>query len=274
MYVAQGQPVFRLADLSQLWLIVALHERDLGLVALGQQVSVQVSAYPGKRFVGRVGFIDPVLDKGTRTVRVRVEVANDDSVLKPGMFGIATIYAELGPGLALARPALTGDHACPMHPLERGAAGARCPTCDMEMVPNPHRHGVAAAPLWAVPREAVLSTGKRQLIYIAWWLREADRDAQGRSARRPAPPLTQPDAQGFAVTLGPLAAEYERLSDGTRRKLREYYPLIGGLPTGVRLPDGQLGWHIITRGQFLIDSQMELTAKPSLLRPHGARAGD
>ena len=92
-----------------------------------------------------------------------------------------------------------------------------------------------------------------------------------------APPLEmidQPEYQGFEVQLGPLAAEYHIMPDGTRHKLREYYPLLGGLPTGMTMPGGDVGFRIVTSGQFLIDSQMELTGKPSLLRSEGGAKAD
>jgi membrane fusion protein, copper/silver efflux system len=280
MYVKQGDPVFRVADLSTLWLIAEIHERDLGWVALGQDVQVRVNAFPGRDFIGRVGFIDPVLDQRTRTVRVRVEVPNPDGVLKPGMFGEASIFAELASDATLAAPGLIGDYACPMHPLQRAHThGEDCPICGMDMVETPAHEGRPAGRVWAVPREAVLSTGRRHLVYIEYW---ADPDWDPMDG--PRPELTVPRYQGFEVELGPLAAEYRVRDDGTRRKVREYYPLRvvvlpSGeeevvLPTGVRTADGELGWRIVTKGQFLIDSQMELTGRPSLMRPEGGEAAD
>ncbi|MCZ7607375.1 MAG: efflux RND transporter periplasmic adaptor subunit [Planctomycetota bacterium] len=272
MYVKQGQPVLRITDLSRLWLMVQVHERDLGLLALGQPVSVEVNAYPGRDFHGRVGFIDPQLDTRTRTVRVRVEVPNDDGDLRPGMFGTATIFAELGDDGLIARPELKGDYACPMHPLQRSNnPDARCEVCGMGMVKYTHEHGSAPVALWAIPREAVLSTGKRTLVYVQWWVREMPGDPDQPP---PLEMLTRPEYQGFEVQLGPLAAEYHVMPDGTRHKLAEYYPLIGGLPTGMQMPGGEVGFRIVSNGQFLIDSQMELTGKPSLLRPEGGKTAD
>ena len=60
------------------------------------------------------------------------------------------------------------------------------------------------------------------------------------------------------------------MPDGTRHKLGEYYPLISGVPTVIPDP----GIRIVTKGQFLIDSQMELTGKPSLMRPAGGKSTD
>lgn len=275
MYVKQGQPVFRIADLSRLWLIVNVHERDQGFVALGQQVSVQVNAYPGRNFDGRVGFIEPALDRATRTVRVRVEVPNPDDELRPGMFGTATIFAELGRDGRAVPPALTGDFACPMHPLQRGdSRDEQCPICGMNYVPDAAREGAAPARLWAIPREAVLSTGRRHLVYVEWWVRIPPHDEHSPDEPPPVEVLKVPEYQGFEVTLGPLAAEYHIMPDGTRHKLREYYPLLEGVPTAIPDANGKPGIRIVTNGQFLIDSQMELTGKPSLMRPEGGKAAD
>lgn len=270
MYVMQGEPVFKIADLSRLWLIAEIHERDLGFVALGQHVEIGVSAFPGRSFSGRVGFIDPMLDPMTRTVRVRVEVPNPNGDLRPGMFGSAAIFAELAADGELATPRLPGEHACPMHPLQRGEQGAECPICGMDLVASPQAGAREAGSVWAIPREAVLSTGKRNLVYVEWWVRVPEHEVHGAHEDPPVEVLEQPMYQGFEVKLGPLAAEYHIMPDGTRHKLGEYYPLISGVPTGIPAP----GIRIVTKGQFLIDSQMELTGKPSLMRPEGGKSAD
>jgi Cu(I)/Ag(I) efflux system membrane fusion protein len=71
-----------------------------------------VEAYPDDAFVGKVGFIFPAVDPSTRTVRVRVELANRDLKLRPGMYGNVTIELEKADGIAIPVEALvdTGDH--------------------------------------------------------------------------------------------------------------------------------------------------------------------
>ncbi|MCC6464913.1 MAG: efflux RND transporter periplasmic adaptor subunit [Planctomycetes bacterium] len=271
MYVERGEPVLRMADLSRLWLMVQVHERDIGWVRLGQAVDVTLTAFPGRRFEGRVGFVDPVLDEATRTVRVRVEVANEQRELKPGMYATAVILAALGAdGRALA-PQLEGDYACPMHPLQRSASPlARCPICGMQMEKNPAPAAGQPLPVWAVPREAVLSTGTRHMVYVEWWVRVLPHDAHSPDEPPPVEVLQRPIYQGYEVQLGPLGAEYDAAPQGSRVRGREYYLLAGGLPTQVPQAGGRPGLRIVTNGQFLLDSQMELTGKPSLLRPFGA----
>lgn len=259
-YVEMGMPIYRITDLSRLWLMLNVHERDLPFVSLGQRVDVEVSGLRGHHFEGAVSFIDPVLDTMTRTARVRVEVPNVQGLLKPGLFGAATLFAELASDGTLATPSLPGEYACPMHPLQRAEAPGRCRICGMELKKRVPAKGKAAGKVLAVPREAVLSTGKRTLVYVEWWAeREPDgsiRHDHAGNARR----LAQPQYQGFEVHLGPLCSAFHRKEDGTLHKLGDYYPVIEGLPTGVR---------IVTHGQFLIDSQQELSGKPSLFRPQG-----
>ncbi|MHC4839564.1 MAG: efflux RND transporter periplasmic adaptor subunit [Planctomycetota bacterium] len=275
MYVKQGQPIFRITDLSRLWLLVDIHERDIGFVALGQSVEISVNALPGRQFTGSIGFIHPQLDTTTRTIKVRVEVENAKGLLKPGMLSEATIFAPLGKDGAVAMPELNGNFACPMHPLQRSMdPNAECDICGMEMAPHEHEQGIAPRKLWAVPRSAVLSTGDRTFIYIEWWARELGHDKHDPEESPPLEILEQPDYQGFPVKLGPLAAEFHVMPDGTRHKLGEYYPLLGGLPTGMRMPNREVAFRIVINGQFLIDSQMELTGKPSLFNREGGAPVD
>jgi membrane fusion protein, heavy metal efflux system len=75
-----------IADLSLLWVTASVAEKDLERVALGQQATVEFTAWPGRPVSGTVGFIGDVLVPETRTVKVRIAVANPDGRFKPGMF--------------------------------------------------------------------------------------------------------------------------------------------------------------------------------------------
>jgi Cu(I)/Ag(I) efflux system membrane fusion protein len=90
-YVSAGMALFRVADLSQVWVQLDAYETDTPLLAVGAQVTLAVTGLTGQRFEGKVAFIDPVVDAKTRTSRVRVQVANPKGVLKPGMFAEATL---------------------------------------------------------------------------------------------------------------------------------------------------------------------------------------
>jgi len=100
--------LFTVADLSELWTLLTAYERDLGRVAVGQEVSITLGALPGRELRGRVTHIGEVLDERTRSARVRVVVPNEDRSLRPGMFCRARL---LGDNATLPaedeRPALT-----------------------------------------------------------------------------------------------------------------------------------------------------------------------
>ena len=81
-----GEALYQIADLSAVWVIADVFEQDIGLVKNGTQATVKINAYPGKTFSGRVTYVYPTLSAETRTVPVRVELANPGGLLKPGMF--------------------------------------------------------------------------------------------------------------------------------------------------------------------------------------------
>lgn len=90
-YVTVGGPLYRIADLTRLWVQLDAYESDLPRLAVGQAVALEVEAFPGRAFEGRVSFVDPVLDPRRRTARVRVEVSNSELELRPGMFVEAVV---------------------------------------------------------------------------------------------------------------------------------------------------------------------------------------
>ncbi|ACY16068.1 efflux RND transporter periplasmic adaptor subunit [Haliangium ochraceum] len=104
-YVTVGTPLYRVADLSVLWVQLDAYEDDLVLLRPGQTVTLETSAVPGETFTGKVAFIDPVVDKRTRTARVRVVVPNREGALRPGMFVEAAVQAEADGDERLVIPA-------------------------------------------------------------------------------------------------------------------------------------------------------------------------
>ncbi len=99
--------LFTVADLSRLWIEANLFEKDLGRVRVGADAVVTVAAYPGEAFQGKLTYIAAVVDKETRTVPARVEVANPDGRLKPEMFATAAIATgSKGKGLLLLEEAV------------------------------------------------------------------------------------------------------------------------------------------------------------------------
>ncbi len=81
-----GEMLYQVADLSAVWVVADVFEQDLGLVKTGAKARVTINAYPDKVFTGAVTYVYPTLKPETRTVPVRVELANPGLLLKPGMF--------------------------------------------------------------------------------------------------------------------------------------------------------------------------------------------
>jgi len=91
-----GEMLYQVADLSTVWVIADVSEQDIGAVAQGATARVTVNAYPERRFEGRVTYVYPTMNAATRTVPVRIEMANPGGLLKPGMFAGAELPAAAG----------------------------------------------------------------------------------------------------------------------------------------------------------------------------------
>jgi RND family efflux transporter MFP subunit len=91
MRVTAGQRLFRVADLSSVWVEADVHERDLASVREGQPASVMLDAYPGEQFHGRVSYLYPSIAQQTRTLKVRLQLDNSRGRLRPGMYANVTI---------------------------------------------------------------------------------------------------------------------------------------------------------------------------------------
>lgn len=89
------QSLFVISDIKTLTVLMQVFEVDIGKIRLGQKLSVQVPAYPGKNFPATVSYIGQVLDETTRTVQVRCELPNNDGLLLPGMY--ASLQVESAP---------------------------------------------------------------------------------------------------------------------------------------------------------------------------------
>jgi Cu(I)/Ag(I) efflux system membrane fusion protein len=101
MRAAPGAVLFRIADHQVVWAIADIAERDLGLISIGQKVSVRPRAYPNRVFSGKVALIYPHMNAQTRTARIRVELPNPDELLRPDM------YADIEIATGTEAPVLT-----------------------------------------------------------------------------------------------------------------------------------------------------------------------
>lgn len=104
MHFAAGELLYRIADLSSVWLIADVFEQDLGAVGKGQDASILVNAYPDSSFSGTVDFVYPTVSHDTRTGKVRIIIANRNQRLKPGMYANVALNVALGNGPVLAIP--------------------------------------------------------------------------------------------------------------------------------------------------------------------------
>lgn len=143
--VMPGMRLYRLANLSTVWVEGEVFEQDLKFVRVGSGAHIEVAAYPGEHWMGRVSFVYPVVDERSRTNRIRITVPNTGLRLKPGMY--ATVYFDVTVGGSVV----------------------------------------------VVPREAVIVTGERNLVFV--------REAEGMLAPR-------------QVVLGARAGNRVQILDG------------------------------------------------------------
>ena len=94
MKMTAGGSLFRLADISTIWVLADVPERQLAAVGIGAPATVRLRGRPGSSFEGRVGVIYPEIAEATRTAKVRIELANRDSILLPNMYADVDIGSD------------------------------------------------------------------------------------------------------------------------------------------------------------------------------------
>jgi Cu(I)/Ag(I) efflux system membrane fusion protein len=111
MRVMPADTLFDIADLSRLWVLADVYESDLPSVRLGMRARLELPYLPGRVWTGTVTNVAPTVEEKTRTIKLRVEVANQDDALKPDMFADVFLQADLGRGVAVPENALirSGD---------------------------------------------------------------------------------------------------------------------------------------------------------------------
>src|SRR5262249_38966368 len=97
-----GDVLFRIADISVMWALVDVAERDLGNIAVGQPVTIRARSYPGRAFSGTIAVIYPQVNRETRTARVWIELSKPQTALLRDMYVDADIdTADVSPALAV-----------------------------------------------------------------------------------------------------------------------------------------------------------------------------
>lgn len=290
-----GDILYRIANLDSVWVYLEVYEYDLPWIRYGQKVRLTAEAIPGRTFEGLVTFVQPIVNDQSRTVRIPVHIDNKDHALKPGMFVTASIAASLTAEGRAAPTGVEGKYTCPMHPQVLTENDGACPICEMplEQIPgeptgsqdlatahaaHAHEHG-------ATPGEMPSLAAK----YFCPMKCEGEKtyDQPGRCPvckmkLKEVPAEASASASGSTggVLAVPVAAV---LDSGTRRivyvekarglfepreltlgpRAGAYYPVLSGISAGER---------VVTRGNFLIDSQFQVTGHPSLFYPGGLHA--
>lgn len=229
-YVKAGQIIYKVADLSTVWLLLDIFPEETAFLKFGLKVKASIRLAPDQEFEGRISFINPVIDKKTRTVRVRVEIPNPNGVLRPGDFANASILVPVGPSGPKSKtydPELAGKYISPMHPQEVSDKPGKCPVCGMDLIPT-EKFGYTAnksdlEKVVTVPRDAILSVGKGHVVFV-------ENDKNRFTLRE--------------IVMGPVVS-------GNR------VVVLKGLKSGDT---------VASSGVFLIDSQMQLSGKTSLMQ--------
>ncbi len=237
MYVNTGTRIYTIADLSRVWVFLDAYESDLTWLHYGQTVEFTTESYPGEVFTGRISFIDPVLTEATRTVKVRVDVNNPDLRLKPGMFVRGVVRAKVATAGRVMSPDLAGKWICPMHPdvIEDGPGS--CDICGMPLVRAESLGYVSAEPTDADKPLVIPTTAALVTGTRAIVYVEV-------------PDQDKPTFEGREIVLGPQAGDY--------------YVVRSGLKEGER---------VVTKGNFKIDAELQIQAKPSMMTPEGGGGG-
>ena len=106
MYVEPSTRLYTVADLSRVWVYAQIFQNDVSRLKPGDVAAITVDSYPGRAFSGRIEDILPQVDMATRTVRVRLAIANDGLKLKPGMFVNVDLKTNLGHQLVVPASAV------------------------------------------------------------------------------------------------------------------------------------------------------------------------
>ncbi len=226
-FVKEGTEMFSINDLSHVWIKMDAYEMDLPWIKYGQDVTFTTPALPWRTFTGRVLFIDPTLDMKTRSVKVRVDAENFDYALKPGMFVSAELESEVDAKGKVIKSEWAGKYICPIHPRdEASATPGVCPDSKTALQPA-SSFGYSDDPH---PQLPLVIPATAPLI------------TGKRSIVYVEVPADKPTYDLREVSLGPRAGDK--------------YVVYDGLKEGER---------VVVKGNFKIDSAMQILGKPSMM---------
>lgn len=266
-YVAEGEAMFEIADLSHVWIQAQVYEDQVGLVQVGQSVEATVEAYPGEVFTGTVAFKDPALNPATRTLAVRYDLDNGTGRLQPGMYATVRLKTPVAKTPAfksrLASAARGGvDLSKVTHltvaqqkvclvtnaalgsmgePLPVEVAGKKlwicCEGCEGKLKGSPATYLAKLAPapapeneVLSVPESAVIDTGTKKVVFVE----------------------KEPGVfEGRQVVLGARSGDV--------------YPVLEGLSPGEK---------VAAAGSFLLDAETRLKASSGPAPPEPPRTDE
>ncbi len=234
-YVETGMPLFTINDLSQLWIVLDAYESDKPWLRFGQSVTFTAEALPGKKFEGRISFVAPELSTKTRTFSIRVNMDNREERLKPGMFVRGIVNAKVAGEGKVIDPSLAGKWISPMHPEIVKDTPGKCDVCGMDLVPA-DKLGYTVAK----------AEGKPPLtVPVSAVLNTGKRSVVYVEK----PNAKEPTYEGREILVGPRAGDV--------------YLVEAGLREGER---------VVTEGAFVIDSALQIQARPSMMMPKDGAA--
>jgi Cu(I)/Ag(I) efflux system membrane fusion protein len=230
-YVNTGTKIYTIADLSKVWMKMDAYESDLPWLKYGQEVEFRTEAYPDQIFNGWIAFIEPTLHPTTRTVKIRVNVDNRNGRLKPEMLVHAIVRSQITQAGKVMDPNLAGKWISPMHPEVIKDRPGKCDVCGMPLVRAETLGYVSANELRETPLVVPAS----------------------------APLITGKRAVVY-VELPGKPGTYEGREIELGAKAGDYYLVKSGLEVGER---------VVVKGNFKIDSAIQIQAKPSMMNPEG-----
>jgi len=231
-YIQTGTNIYTIADLSQLWVQLDAYESDMMWIRYGQEVEFTTEAYPGDVFKGRISFISPTVNPKTRTIKVRLNVSNPEEKLKPEMFVRAIVRSKIASGGKVMAADMAGKWICPMHPSVVKESDGKCDICQMNLVTTESLGYVKTE----LPEQAPLVIPATAALITG-----------KRAVVYVKKPNTEkPTFEGREVVLGPRAGDYYLVKEG--------------------LVEGEV---VVSKGNFKIDSALQIQAKPSMMNPHG-----
>ena len=228
MYLKTGTNVYTIADLSSVWAWLDVYESDVTWLQEGQEIEFSGDAFPGEIFKGKISFIEPFLNEESRTVRVRVNIPNKKGRLKPGMFLKADLKISIPKENEVQALKYVEKWICPMECEDPKDEPGTCSVCGMKLVKKkvPDKWSkVVHAKLPLVIPASAPLITGKKAVV---YVEVSNTD--------------KPTYEGRIIELGPKAGDY--------------YIVKSGLKVGEK---------VVVEGNFKIDSEMQIRAKPSMM---------